>query len=300
MLRLGVDIGGTKTEVVVLDASGNERFRHRRPTPHSEYRDAVLDIISLIREAEIAVAESCSVGVGAPGSVSPQTGVLRNAYATPYNEQCLQRDLETLLQRSVRVANDANCFASSESVDGAARGARAVFGAILGTGVGGAVVIQGRVWEGANAMAGEWGHNPLPGAEQVPLPPCACGRRGCIQAFVSGPGMTFDHAALTGQEIAPDVIVERALQGDAKCEATLVRFEYRLARALAEVINVLDPDVIVLGGGLSSIDRLYDNVPRLWRPHVYLPSEETRLVRPLHGDSSGARGAAWLWNSDAP
>lgn len=295
MLRLGVDIGGTKTEVVVLDNAGTERYRHREPTPHGVYEDALTWLEALLREAEHAAGDACTVGIGTPGSFSRTHGQLRNAHATPYNERPLPRDLEARLGQAVRIANDANCFALSETVDGAASGAQVVFGAILGTGVGGGIVVRGRVLEGANAMAGEWGHNPLPAEPQTPAPPCKCGRRGCIEAYLSGPGLAFDHAAVSGEKLAPEAIVARAAAGDADCEATLARYEERLARALAGVINVLDPDVIVLGGGLSQLDRLYDNVPSLWTPHVYLKPDATRLVRPVHGDSSGVRGAAWLW-----
>lgn len=293
MLRLGVDIGGTKTEVIVLDNAGIERYRHREPTPHGIYEDALVWLEALILEAERSVGAACTVGIGTPGSLS-QHGRLRNAYATPYNERPLLHDLKARLGRAVSMGNDANCFALSEALDGAARGAQVVFGAILGTGVGGGIVVRNRVLEGANLMAGEWGHNPLPVQLQTPAPPCKCGRLGCIEAYLSGPGLAFDHATVSGQNLVPEEIVVRAAQGDGDCAATLARHEERLARALADVINLLDPDVIVLGGGLSKLDRLFENVPRLWVRHVYLNPEATRLVRPMHGDSSGVRGAAWL------
>jgi len=229
--------------------------------------------------------------------VSPATGLMRNANSTCLNGRPLPADLGLLLGRELRIANDANCLAASEAADGAGRGAGTVFAVILGTGVGGGLVVDGRLIEGANRIAGEWGHNPLAlgDDDRFDRVPCYCGRIGCIETRLSGPGMAAEHAALNGPNLAPSDIVSRAAQGEHACEATLQRYERRLARALASVINILDPDVIVLGGGLSNIDRLYANVPRLWREHIFSDVIRTRLVKSLHGDSSGVRGAAWLW-----
>jgi fructokinase len=237
------------------------------------------------------------VGIGTPGATSLATGLIKNANSTVLNGKPLREDLEARLGRPVRLANDANCFALSEASDGAARGAHVVFGVILGTGVGGGVVVGGRVLHGANAIAGEWGHNPLPSPQSLdlPLPECYCGRRGCIETYLSGPGMVADHGRVAGARLEAKAIVERAQAGDADCGATLVRYEERLARALAGIINVLDPDAIVLGGGLSNVARWYASVPRLWGAHVFSDDVRTRLLPPMHGDASGVRGAAWLW-----
>ena len=298
MLRIGLDIGGTKTELVALDGAGRERLRRRIATPHGDYAAALADIAALVRDAESTLGAPATVGIGLPGLLSPASGLVRNAYATPYNGQPLKRDLERLLERELRFENDANCFALSEARDGAARGARLVFGAILGTGAGGGIVCDGRVLAGANAIAGEWGHNPLPWMtpEEFPGPRCYCGRRGCIERFVSGPALAEDHERSEGERLEPAAIAARAVDGDAACARTLARFELRLARALAHVVNLLDPDVIVVGGGLSGLARIYDNVPRAWRDFVYSDSVNTRLLRADHGDSSGALGAARLWD----
>ena len=298
MLRIGLDIGGTKTELIALDADRRERLRQRVPTPHGGYDDAVDGLAALVREAEQALGERASVGVGVPGLVSA-AGFVRNAFATPYNERPLQADLERRLAREVRLANDANCFALSEALDGAGRGSRVVFGAIFGTGVGGGVVVEGRVIEGANRSTGEWGHNPLPWMtpDEYPGPSCYCGRAGCIERFASGPALAADHERANGVRLKADEIVAQAAAGDAACAQSLARLESRIARALAHVINLLDPDVVVMGGGLSRVGRLYENVPRLWGAHTYTASVATRLVAPAHGDASGVRGAAWLWGS---
>jgi fructokinase len=246
------------------------------------------------------VASMATVGVGIPGSESRSTGLIKNANSTCLIGKPLKRDLEAALQREVRIANDANCFALSEASDGAAAGASVVFGVILGTGVGGGIVIAGKVLDGTNAIAGEWGHNPLPGGwpdDHFPsgTPGCYCGRQGCLELYLSGPGLAADHRRVSGSDCSPRAIAERAAAGDVQCEATLQRYEDRLARGLAQVINILDPDVIVLGGGLSNMDRLYENVPRLWATHVFSDQVSTKLLKHRHGDSSGVRGAAWLW-----
>ena len=294
-LRIGVDLGGTKTELLALDNQGHERYRKRVPTPRGDYGATVKTVTALVGECEEALGTKGTVGVGIPGALSLATGRIKNANSTCLIGRPFKQDLEQTLGREVRMANDANCFALSEATDGAGRDARVVFGVILGTGVGGGVVVDGRVLTGPNAIAGEWGHNPLPLPREsdLPLPSCYCGRQACIEAYLSGPSLARD----AGVGIEAPQIVARAANGDAQCEAALARYEERLARALASVVNVLDPDVIVLGGGLSNVDRLYANVTRLWLPYVFSDLVSTRLVRHVHGDSSGVRGAAWLWNS---
>lgn len=298
-MRLGIDLGGSKIELIAFDASGRERLRQRIRTPGNDYRATLEAICDLIARSENELGASGSIGIGTPGSLSRVTGRLRNSNSACLNGQALVQDLEALLGRPVRIANDANCFALSEATDGAAIGAEVVFGVILGTGVGGGIVVRGRALEGANGIAGEWGHNPLPWPqrEELPGPPCYCGKTGCIETFVSGPGLANDHRLSSGVVLDADVIVARALGGDRDCQSTLVRYEERLARALAHVINVLDPEVIVLGGGLSNFDGLYELVPRLWSRYVFSDRVDTRLVKNVHGDSSGVRGAAWLWNA---
>ncbi|MBU0600994.1 MAG: ROK family protein [Gammaproteobacteria bacterium] len=297
-MRIGIDLGGTKTELVALDAAGAAVLRRRAPTPAGDYAATVGLIVRLVREADAALGVCAPVGIGTPGSVSPLTGRMRNANSLCLNGQPLREDVAAALGRDVRLANDANCFALSEAVDGAGRGAPVVFGVILGTGVGGGVVIDGKVLAGACGVAGEWGHNPLPAGpdtEGLALPLCYCGRRGCIESWLSGPALAADHLRATGEAVTPEQIVARVAAGDAACDASLVRHETRLARALAGVINLLDPHVIVLGGGLSALPRLYERVPRLWGPHVFSDHIATRLLPPVHGDASGVRGAAWLW-----
>lgn len=301
MLRVGIDLGGTKTEIIALDADGGERLRWRRATPRGDYSAVIELIADLVHAAERELNAVASVGIGIPGAQSLVTGAVKNANSTWLNGRQLKGDLQARLGREVRLANDANCFALSEATDGAAAGASVAFGVILGTGVGGGIVIDGRVLTGVNAVAGEWGHNPLPSpqAADLPLPVCYCGRKGCVESYLSGPGLARDHRVVTGEIVEPRELAARAAAGDAGCEATLARYEERLARALAVVINILDPDVIVLGGGVSNLDRLYRNVPRLWARGIFSDHISTRLVRNQHGDSSGVRGAAWLWNADA-
>jgi fructokinase len=270
--RIGVDLGGTKIEVLALDGEGRVCFRRRVPTPQGDYAATVRAVADLVLDCESILKQQATVGIGMPGALSRATGLVKNANSTCLIGRDLKGDLERLLGREVRLANDANCFALSEAVDGAGQGAEVVFGAILGTGVGAGIVVRGEVLTGPNAIAGEWGHNPLPlpREEDLPLPGCYCGRKGCIEAYLSGPALARD--------------------GN-----NLERYEERLARSLAGVINILDPDVIVLGGGISNIESLYTRVPELWRPYVFSDEVRTRLVRPAHGDSSGVRGAAWLW-----
>ena len=297
MLRLGVDRGGSKIEVITLDGAGRELLRRRVPTPAGDYHATLTAVSALVCAAERDLGERCNVGIGTPGAISRLTGRIKNANSTCLNGQALKEDIEALLGREVRIANDANCFALSEAIDGAGRGAKVVFGVILGTGVGAGVVVERQVLVGPNAIAGEWGHNPLPlpHTDDLPLPPCYCGRRGCIETYLSGPGMAALHLGATGQRLTPPEICAAAAGGDARAESVLRQHEERLARSLGQVINILDPDVIVLGGGLSHIDRLYANVPRLWQEYVFSDSVATRLERNRHGDAGGVRGAAWLW-----
>lgn len=297
-LRIGVDLGGSKIEIVALGPRGRELLRRRIATPQGNYLATVMAVAGLVEAAEAELGARATVGIGIPGSESRPTGLIRNANSTCLNGKPLRRDLQALLQREIRLANDANCFALSEASDGAGADAATVFGVILGTGVGGGLVIAGEVLTGANAIAGEWGHNPLPlpEAADLPLRPCYCGRAGCIETYLCGPALSAEHGAATGIALAPAEIDRRAAAGDAACELSLARYEARLAKALAGVINLVDPHVIVLGGGLSNLARLYENVPRLWRRHVFSDHVSTRLLPPRHGDSSGVLGAARLWN----
>jgi fructokinase len=304
-VRIGLDLGGTKIEVAVLAGDGRIVLRRRISSPQGDYAATVEVLANLVLSCEAEVGATCTVGVGIPGAVSPVTGLVKNANSTWLIGKPLEKDLSARVGRPVRVANDANCFALSEAVDGAGAGAETVFGVILGTGVGGGIVVSGRLVVGANALSGEWGHNPLPGMRggtgpdaEWPGPPCYCGRSGCIETFLSGPGLARDYHAHTGSHLAAPAIVARADGGDAEAASCLARYEDRLARGLASIINVLDPDVIVLGGGLSNVSRLYENVPRLWSRHVFSDAVITKLLPPAHGDSSGVRGAAWLWPDD--
>ena len=298
--RIGIDLGGTKIELVVLDAGGHERWRRRVPTPQGDYAGTLRAIAALVEEAEHVTGAGARVGIGTPGSPSPRDGRIRNANSTCLNGQPLQHDLEALLRRPLRLANDANCLAMSEAADGAGADARTVFAAILGTGVGGGIVVDRKLLVGANAVAGEWGHNPLPlpEADDLPLPACYCGRAGCIETYLSGPGLAADHLSHGGEPADAASIARRAAAGERASQASLERYEARLARALAGVINLLDPEVIVLGGGLSQVARLYENVPRLWPAHVFSDTISTRLLPAWHGDASGVRGAAWLWPAE--
>jgi fructokinase len=297
--RLGVDLGGTKIEIVALDFAGGECLRARVPSPRDDYDATLAAVVGLVRDAErvLGAAGRASIGIGTPGSVSRATGLLRGSNSVWLNGHPLRADLEARLERPIRLTNDANCFALSEASDGAGAGSAVVFGAILGTGVGAGIVVDGKVLDGPNAIAGEWGHNPLPwpDAVELPGPACWCGHRGCIETWICGPAWASEHATRTGEVRAPAQIVAAAAAGDPAARVSIERYEHRLARSLAHVVNLLDPDVIVLGGGMSNIGRLYESVPRLWGRWIFSDRIDTRLVRHRHGDSSGVRGAARLW-----
>ena len=295
--RIGIDLGGTKIEGAAIDACGSVRFRHRVATPAQDYRETINAIIDLVSTTEQEIGATPPVGIGIPGAVSPATGLIKNANSTWLIGRPLQRDLERALGRPTRLANDANCFALSEATDGAGAAAETVFGVILGTGVGGGIAIRRQILVGANAIAGEWGHNPLPWPtpDEVPGPPCWCGRSGCLETFLSGPALAADHHRHYHETLSAPEIAEAAAAGDLKCCVTLDRFMDRLARGLASVINMVDPNAIVLGGGLSGISALYEQVPRLWTRYIFSDRVDTPLLAPVHGASSGVRGAAWLW-----
>lgn len=297
-MRLGVDLGGTKTEIIALDDDGAELLRRRVDTPQNDYHAILAAIADLVSGAEAELGCEGSIGIGTPGAISPATGLMKNSNSTCLNTMPVKQDLEALLARPLRIANDANCFALSEAVDGAAAACDVVFGVILGTGTGGGVVIGKRVLTGPNAIAGEWGHNPLPWPRdsELPGPVCYCGKHGCVETFVSGPGIERDHRKVTGRSLSAREITMRAEQGDTDAEETLKRYEDRLARSLASVINVIDPDAIVLGGGMSNLQRLYRNVPRLLPQYVFSDVVTVLVLPPVFGDSSGVRGAAWLWD----
>jgi len=296
-MRIGIDLGGTKIEGIALNDNGDILYRERIDTPRDDYAETVNAICALTRTIEQQVGEQGSIGMGIPGTISPATGLVKNANSTWLIGQPLNRDLEQQLQRPVRIANDANCFAVSEATDGAAAGAQIVFGVIIGTGTGGGICVNGRPLVGANAIGGEWGHNPLPwpGPEESPGPSCYCGQHGCIETWLSGTGFANRFFEQTGNHLKAPEIIALAEQGDAQAGLALQHYENRMARGLASIINVVDPDVIVLGGGMSNVQRLYDNVPRLWNNYVFSDRVDTLLVPPKHGDSSGVRGAAWLW-----
>lgn len=295
-MRIGIDLGGTKIEAIALSDGGETLVRQRVATP-PDYAATVAAIAALVREVESATAQRGTVGIGIPGAVVPATGLVKNANSTWLIGRPLGRDLEAALGRPVRLMNDANCFALSEAADGAAAGAPVTFGVILGTGVGGGIVIRGECLTGANLIAGEWGHNALPwiAPDEYPGPACYCGKRGCIETWLSGPGFVRDHAAHTGVTMPAADIVRAAAGGDAGARASLERYVDRLSRALASVVNILDPDVVVLGGGMSNVAGLAGSVSALLPRHVFSDAIATRVVRNQHGDSSGVRGAAWLW-----
>ena len=301
MILFGIDLGGTKIEILALDESGRERLRKRVATPAGDYAATVAAITALVHDAERELGETGSVGIATPGAVSRLTGRIKNANSTCLNGQPLVDDLQRVLQREIRIENDANCFALSEATDGAAAGAAVVFGVILGTGVGGGIVVHGRTLVGANAIAGEWGHNPLPwpADDERPGNACYCGRAGCIETWLSGPGLAQNFFQLDGRRLDAAAIAQAAAGGDARAEVAMAAYEERLAKSLASVINLLDPDVIVLGGGLSNLARLYRNVPLRWGRYLFSDAVVTQLVPPRYGDASGARGAAWLWNYHA-
>ncbi|MBH0407749.1 fructokinase [Salmonella enterica] len=299
-MRIGIDLGGTKTEVIALDDAGEQRFRHRLPTPREDYQQTIETIATLVDMAEQATGQTGSVGIGIPGSLSPYTGVVKNANSTWLNGQPFDSDVSRRLKREVRLANDANCLAVSEAVDGAAAGAQTVFAVIIGTGCGAGVALNGRAHIGGNGTAGEWGHNPLPWMDDDELRyreeiPCYCGKQGCIETFISGTGFATDYQRLSGKTLKGDEIIRLVDAQDAVAELALSRYELRLAKALSHVVNILDPDVIVLGGGMSNVERLYNTVPSLMKSFVFGGECETPVRKARHGDSSGVRGAAWLW-----
>ena len=303
-MRIGIDLGGTKIEVIALSGAGEVMERRRRPSPRGDYQATLQAVAELVRETEAKLGRSGSVGIGIPGAVSPATGLVKNANSTWLIGKPFQADLVAALGRPIRMDNDANCFAVSEAVDGAGAGAKVVFGVILGTGVGGGIAIDGRPLAGRSAIAGEWGHNPLPWPRDLerPGPPCYCGRRGCIETFLSGTGLLHDYLAHGGTADKAEAVAERAAAGPNGAEplarAALERYQDRLARGLATVINLLDPDVIVLGGGLSNLHGLYESLPARVAAQVFSDQCDTPIVPARFGDSSGVRGAAWLWGPD--
>jgi len=301
-MRIGVDLGGTKIEAAALDEAGHVLARRRSATPRGSYAEIVAAVVEVVRALDSQIGGCAPIGIATPGALSPATGLIKNANSTELIGERLDADLGAALGREVRLANDANCFALSEAVDGAARGARVVFGVILGTGVGGGIVVDGALLTGRHAIAGEWGHNPLPWprASELPGPACYCGRYGCIETFLSGPGLVRDYGETPDAPSSAEALVRLAAAGESRAEACMERFAHRLARALAHVINILDPDVIVLGGGLSAVDGLYERVPRLWGEFVFSDHVDTPLCRPAHGAAGGVRGAAWLWPPGAP
>ncbi|MBI2088958.1 MAG: ROK family protein [Deltaproteobacteria bacterium] len=296
-MRIGIDLGGTKIEAIALGEDGRVLARRRVPTPTGDYERTLRAIVELVDGIEGELKARGSVGIGIPGMISPATGLVKNANSTVLIGHALDKDLRQALRREIRIANDANCFAISEAADGAGAGAEVVFGVIVGTGTGGGIVVRGEVLTGPNAIAGEWGHNPLPWprAEELPGPECYCGKHGCIETFLSGPGLARDYQNTSGKSREPPEIAKLASRGEETAEACLERYEDRMARGLAHVINILDPDVIVLGGGISNIERLYTNVPKLWGRYAFSDRVGTPLLPPRHGESSGVRGAAWLW-----
>lgn len=298
-MRIGIDLGGTKIEGIALDNTGKELLRNRVDAPQGNYHNTLHEIIKLVNDIESTTGQTGSVGIGIPGTISPKTGLVKNANSTWLINKPLHTDLESLLKREVRIENDANCFVVSEATDGAAQDADVVFGVIIGTGTGGGVYVRGQSIIGANAIAGEWGHNSLPWPELAELPgrECYCGKSGCIETWLSGPGFAHDHNNRNYQPktLSAKEIVAQAEQGDLFAVESLQAYEKRLAKSLASIINVLDPDIIVLGGGMSNISSLYTRVPQIWGDYVFSDHVTTKLVEPKHGDSSGVRGAAWLW-----
>jgi fructokinase len=299
-MRIGIDLGGTKIEALAIDKDGRELVRHRVDTPQGDYDATIASMAALVRRIERDTGRTGTVGAGIPGCVSHVSGVVKNANSTWLNGKALDRDLCAALEREVRVANDANCLAISEATDGAASGKRVVFGVILGTGCGGGIAINGHVHDGPNSNAGEWGHNPLPWMlpEELPGPACYCGKRGCLETWISGTGVAQDHRRVTGRELTTREIVVASEAGDPDAVATVERFEDRLARGLAHVINLLDPDVLVFGGGLSKVQNLYQDLPKILPRYVFGGEMATPIVPAKFGDSSGVRGAAWLWPNE--
>ena len=293
-MRFGLDLGGTKMEAVLLDDTDEIVWRERRPTPAEDYQAIIETMAALVEQGAKETAQEMTIGIGMPGSLSPKTGLVRNSNTQCLNGRNIKRDLERTMVREVRLANDANCFALSEATDGAGAGAQSVFGVIIGTGCGGGLVFDGKLVNGANGIGGEWGHNPLasPTADELPGPPCYCGRLGCNEGWISGSGFARDHTAITGEKLTAEQIIA---SDSVAAKASFERLCDRIARALGAVINVVDPDAIVLGGGLSNVDALYSNIPKIWSKYIFSDVIETRLVKNKHGPSSGVRGAAWLW-----
>lgn len=295
-MHIGIDLGGTKIEVLLLDTGGRECFRKRVPTPQGQYDATLQTIRALVEQAEQQAAQVCTLGIGTPGAISPATGLMKNSNSVVLNGRPVRDDLENVLQRKIRIENDANCFTLSEATDGAGAGATVVLGVIVGTGTGAGIIVHGQILTGANAIGGEWGHNPLPWPQPDELPgkPCYCGQHGCIETWLSGPGFEAEYRLASGVACTSAEIVQLAAQGDVLAEQQLQAYEERMAKSLAHIINVLDPNVIVLGGGMSNIQRLYLNVPQRWGKYVFSDQVSTRLLAPRFGDSSGVRGAAWL------
>lgn len=296
-VRIGIDLGGTKIEAAAFDRAGQERFRARVPTPSGDYAGTVRAIAELIAAADAKIGTAGAVGVGIPGTISPATGLIKNANSVCLIGHALDTDLQAAIRRPVRLANDADCFALSEAIDGAGARDSIVFGAILGTGAGSGLVINKQLVRGPNAITGEWGHNPLPWPqpEELPGPDCYCGLKGCNEVFISGTGLASDYTRTTGTSLASTDIVALSEAGDGAAEASMLRYVDRLARATATIINVIDPHIIVLGGGVSKVTRLYTDVPKLWPKYVFSDTVVTKLAPPVHGDAGGVRGAAWLW-----
>lgn len=299
-MRIGIDLGGTKTEVIALSNQGESLFRHRVPTPRNDYAQTLATIVGLVQRAEEVTGQQGTVGIGIPGTLSPVTGRVKNANSTWLNGKPLDNDLQQRLGREVRIANDANCLAVSEAVDGAAAGMKTVFAVIIGTGCGAGVALNGQVHSGGNGNAGEWGHNPLPWMDDEERNysrevPCYCGKSGCIETFISGTGFATDYRRLSGVERKGADIIQRIAQQEVAAEQAMSRYELRLAKSLAHVVNILDPDMIVLGGGMSNVERLYQTVPQQVSNWVFGGEFATPIRQAMHGDSSGVRGAAWLW-----
>lgn len=296
-MRIGIDLGGTKIEGAALAHDGRELARMRLPTPKTSYPETIAAICKIVEKLEAQTGETGSVGIGTPGAISPATGFIKNSNSTCLNKMPFNVDIEVALKRPIRTANDADCFALSEATDGAGAGATTVFGVILGTGVGGGLVINGKLLQGPNAIAGEWGHNPLPWIlpDEVPGPDCYCGKKGCIESWNSGPAFEAEYKSIEKKSLTAEAIVTAARNGDRGAKSALRRYSDRLARALSHIINIVDPHIIVLGGGMSNVDELYTEVPSRWGAYVFSDRVDTKLVRNMHGDSSGVRGAAWLW-----
>ena len=297
-MRIGIDLGGTKIEGIALSETGDELFRDRIDTPQGKYDEILQSIHDLIHHIEDETGEQGSIGIGTPGAISPATGLMKNSNSVCMNGKPVHEDLSKVLNREIKITNDANCFALSEATDGAGEGASVVFGVIVGTGTGAGIVVDGKILTGPNAIAGEWGHNPLPWPQdmELPGPECYCGKNGCIETWLCGPGLMRDHELHANIILDPETIASKAQFGDEDAEESMQRYEDRMARSLAHVINIIDPDVIILGGGMGNINRVYKNVPKLWERYVFSDAVKTRLVAPEYGDSSGVRGAAWLWS----